>query len=113
MAIVLFVLLRYTDSDYPFGIFKLFLQNVELHCHFPILDTIFVSPGGLRFPQQYTVKGKGLEPEGLLYLRTSSVYRYIFFFKSNLFNDYDINSIGVLFGLGIIRFYGVTNNRVQ
>jgi hypothetical protein len=25
LAIVLFVLLRYTDSDYPFGIFKLFL----------------------------------------------------------------------------------------
>jgi hypothetical protein len=26
LAIVLSVLLRYTDSDYPFGIFKLFLQ---------------------------------------------------------------------------------------
>jgi len=26
-AIVLYVLLRYTDSDYPFGIFKLFLQQ--------------------------------------------------------------------------------------
>jgi hypothetical protein len=25
LAIVLFVLLQYTDSDYPFGIFKLFL----------------------------------------------------------------------------------------
>ena len=25
LAIVLYVLLRYTDSDYPFGIFKLFL----------------------------------------------------------------------------------------
>ena len=36
-----------------------------------------------------------------------------FFFISNLFNDYDINSIGVIFGLGIIRIYGVTNNRVQ
>jgi hypothetical protein len=28
LAIVLSVLLRYTDSDYPFGIFKLFLQTV-------------------------------------------------------------------------------------
>jgi hypothetical protein len=26
LAIVLSVLLRYTDSDYPFGIFKLFLS---------------------------------------------------------------------------------------
>jgi len=25
LAIVLSVLLRYTDSDYPFGVFKLFL----------------------------------------------------------------------------------------
>jgi hypothetical protein len=31
LAIVLSVLLRYTVSDYPFGIFKLFLQvNVSL-----------------------------------------------------------------------------------
>jgi hypothetical protein len=30
LAIVLSVLLRYTDSDYPFGIFKLFLL---LHFH--------------------------------------------------------------------------------
>ena len=29
LAIVLSVLLRYTDSDYPFGIFKLFLQKTE------------------------------------------------------------------------------------
>ena len=29
LAIVLSVLLRFTDSDYPFGIFKLFLQFVE------------------------------------------------------------------------------------
>ena len=27
LAIVLSVLLRFTDSDYPFGIFKLFLDN--------------------------------------------------------------------------------------
>jgi hypothetical protein len=27
LAIVLSVLLRYTDSDYPFGIFKFFLQQ--------------------------------------------------------------------------------------
>jgi len=26
LAIVLYVLLRYTDYDYPFGIFKLFLR---------------------------------------------------------------------------------------
>ena len=30
LAIVLSVLLRYTDSDYPFGIFKLFSHN---HAH--------------------------------------------------------------------------------
>jgi hypothetical protein len=29
-AIVLSVLLRYTDSDYPFGIFKLFLDGYIL-----------------------------------------------------------------------------------
>ena len=28
LAIVLYVLLRYTDSDYPFGIFKLFLLKI-------------------------------------------------------------------------------------
>ena len=28
LAIVLSVLLRFTDSDYPFGIFKLFLWNI-------------------------------------------------------------------------------------
>ena len=28
LAIVLSVLLRVTDSDYPFGIFKLFIQNL-------------------------------------------------------------------------------------
>jgi hypothetical protein len=27
LAIVLFALLRFTDSDYPFGIFKLFLDH--------------------------------------------------------------------------------------
>jgi hypothetical protein len=31
LAIVLSVLLRYTDSDYPFGI-KLFLYNAYLFC---------------------------------------------------------------------------------
>jgi hypothetical protein len=31
LAIVLFVLLRYTDSDYPFGIFKLFIQHGMKH----------------------------------------------------------------------------------
>ena len=30
LAIVLSFLLRYTDSDYPFGIFKLFIINVRL-----------------------------------------------------------------------------------
>ena len=29
LAIVLSILLRYTDSDYPFGIFKLFLLLQE------------------------------------------------------------------------------------
>ena len=28
LAIVLYVLLRYTDSDYSFGIFKLFLRKI-------------------------------------------------------------------------------------
>jgi len=30
LTIVLSVLLRYTDSDYPFGIFKLFLQDLPI-----------------------------------------------------------------------------------
>ena len=30
LVIVLSVLLRYTDSDYPFGIFKLFLLKIEI-----------------------------------------------------------------------------------
>jgi len=30
LAIVLSVLLRFADSNYPFGIFKLFLQNIKL-----------------------------------------------------------------------------------
>ena len=29
LAIVFSVLFRYTDSDYPFGIFKLFLNNIS------------------------------------------------------------------------------------
>jgi hypothetical protein len=33
LAIVLSVLLRYTDSDYPFGIFKLFLKQMSLCVH--------------------------------------------------------------------------------
>ena len=34
LTIVLSVLLRYTDSDYPFGIFKLFLQqNLLIYCN--------------------------------------------------------------------------------
>jgi len=33
LAIVLFVLLRYTDSCYPFGIFKLFLRYLCLFAH--------------------------------------------------------------------------------
>jgi hypothetical protein len=32
LAIDLSVLLRYTDSDYPFGIFKLFLLSLWLYC---------------------------------------------------------------------------------
>jgi hypothetical protein len=31
LAIVLSVLLRYTDSDFPFGIFKLFLDVSDLN----------------------------------------------------------------------------------
>jgi len=33
-ASVLSVLPRYMDSDYPFGIFKLFLQNNKIKCNF-------------------------------------------------------------------------------
>ena len=36
LAIMLSVLLRYTDSDYPFGIFKLFLRYILWNI-FPIL----------------------------------------------------------------------------
>jgi len=32
LAIVLSVLLRYTDSEYPFSIFKLFLPHVYIDC---------------------------------------------------------------------------------
>jgi hypothetical protein len=40
LAIVLSVLLRYTDSDYPFGIFKLFIQiNVQLRLYFKACTT--------------------------------------------------------------------------
>ena len=35
VAIVLSVLLRYTDSDYPFDIFKLFLDQIRVLCVFP------------------------------------------------------------------------------
>ena len=31
LAIVLSVLLRYTDSEYPFGIFKLFLKVIKIY----------------------------------------------------------------------------------
>jgi hypothetical protein len=31
LAIVLSVFIRYTDSDYPFGIFKLFLQDIIIN----------------------------------------------------------------------------------
>jgi hypothetical protein len=37
LAIVLSVLLRFTDSDYPFRIFKLFLSHTEIN------DNMFVS----------------------------------------------------------------------
>jgi hypothetical protein len=33
LAIVMSVLLRFTDSDYPFGIFKLFFSFVVCHVH--------------------------------------------------------------------------------
>jgi hypothetical protein len=36
-AILLFVLLQYTDSDYPFDIFKLFFQNSSLFINFTSL----------------------------------------------------------------------------
>jgi hypothetical protein len=43
LAIVLSVLLRDTDSDYPFGIFKLFLyQARKFNCHVYVLGVSFV-----------------------------------------------------------------------
>jgi len=43
LAIVLSVLLRYTDSDYPFGIFKLFLANLIIFISYLfILIIVFV-----------------------------------------------------------------------
>ena len=38
LAIVLSVVLRYTDSDYPFAIFKLFLINIKSIREFQITD---------------------------------------------------------------------------
>ena len=38
LAIVLFVLLRFTDSDYPFGIFKLILPTLDTN---PTLEEKF------------------------------------------------------------------------
>ena len=49
LAIVLSVLLRYTDSDYPFGIIKLFL-HMKIHRNQIINFSLFshlVSDGGL------------------------------------------------------------------
>ena len=49
LAIVLSVLLRYTDSDYPFGIFKLFL-HMKIHRNQIINISVFshpISDGGL------------------------------------------------------------------
>ena len=45
LAIVLSVLLRYTDSDYPFGIFKLFLR---VSPNFTSFLTTVPFPGGCR-----------------------------------------------------------------
>ena len=51
LAIVLSVLLRYTDSDYPFGIFK--LTSDAYNCHHELVDryALFVS----QMPRAYTV----------------------------------------------------------
>ena len=38
LAIVLSVLLRYTDSDYPFGIFKVFFLGYYQVCYFVLTD---------------------------------------------------------------------------
>ena len=49
LAIALSVLLRYTDSDYPFGIFKLFL-HMKIHRNQIINISVFshsISDGGL------------------------------------------------------------------
>jgi len=46
LAIVLYVILRITDSDYPFGIFKLFF-NI-LFSSIPLLVTIVSSTSGIR-----------------------------------------------------------------
>ena len=49
-AIVFYVLFRYKDSDYPFGIFKLFTQTFEYTGH--------------------TSPGTGIEPATLMVIRT-------------------------------------------
>jgi hypothetical protein len=44
LAIVLFVLLRFTDSDYPFGIFKLFLlvsESVQTFSEFLVQKLVY------------------------------------------------------------------------
>jgi hypothetical protein len=45
LAIVLSVL-RFTDSDYPFDIFKLFLQRTARDLLWPVLYEMFASRGG-------------------------------------------------------------------
>ena len=72
LAIVLSVLLRYTDSDYPFGIFKLFSQSAQYRCLYwnYILNTIsYASAGscslicnnGLEFNYPYIVIRKNID----------------------------------------------------
>jgi len=51
LAIVLSVLLPYTDSDYPFGIFK--LTSDAYNCHHELVDRYALSVS--KMPRAYTV----------------------------------------------------------
>jgi hypothetical protein len=51
LAIVLSVLLRFTDSDYPFGIFKFFLSIAKMQ-----IVLFHVCLGGMRYQNQYNAK---------------------------------------------------------
>jgi hypothetical protein len=55
LAIVFSVLLQYTDSDYSFGIFKLFFQTSILSEYFSyIMAVSFIGGEELEYPERTT-----------------------------------------------------------